>query len=200
MTEFRKRYTKEYLAEIRKILDSIEEDLVNKVDKLASILTKARESKKTIFTMGNGGSATTASHIAQDIAKCTIAEGLPRFKAIALTDSISSILAWANDASYEEIFIEQLKNLMEPGDVVIGISGSGNSMNVIKAIEYANNNGGLTIGLSGYDGGKLLKCAQENIHIPSSHMQRVEDIHLLIGHILISLIKEEQEQNRNRPE
>jgi len=191
MNEFRQRYTKEYLAEIKKILDSIEEDLVNELDKLVAILTKARESKKTIYTMGNGGSATTASHIAQDIAKCTIAEGLPRFKAIALTDSIPIMLAWANDASYEDIFVEQLKNLMEPGDVVIGISGSGNSMNVIKAIEYANSNGGLTIGLSGYDGGKLLKCAQENVHIPSNSMQKVEDIHLLILHLLMCLLREE---------
>jgi len=191
MKEFRKRFTKEYLAEINRLLDSMETDLVDEMDKLASILTKARQDKKTVFTMGNGGSASTASHIAQDIAKCTIVEGLPRFKVIALTDSIPSMLAWANDASYEEIFVEQLKNLMEPGDVVIGISGSGNSMNVIKAIEYANSNGGLTIGFSGYDGGKLLKCAQENVHIPSNSMQRVEDIHLLTLHLLMCLLMEE---------
>lgn len=191
MKEISKSFTKEYLAEIKRILDSIEEDLVSKADKLASILMKARENKKTIFAMGNGGSAATASHFAEDLAKCTIVEGLPRFKAIALTDSIPSMLAWANDVSYEEIFVEQLKNLMESGDVVIGISGSGNSMNVIKAIEYANRNDGLTIGLSGYDGGKLLKCAQENIHVPSFHMQRVEDIHLLILHLLTCLLREE---------
>lgn len=190
MNEFRRRLTKEYLAEIKRLLDSIEADLINKVDKLASILTKARESKKTIFTMGNGGSATTASHFAEDLAKGTIAEGLPRFKAIALTDSVPSMLAWANDSNYEDIFIEQLKNLMEPDDVVIGISGSGNSMNVIKAIEYANGNGGLTVGLSGYDGGKLLKCAQENIHVPSFDMQKVEDIHLLVLHLLFRLLRD----------
>lgn len=191
MKEFRKRFTKEYLAGIKELLDSIETDLADEIDKLASILTKARQGKKTVFTMGNGGSATTASHFAEDLAKCTIVEGLPRFKAIALTDSIPSILAWANDASYEDIFAEQLKNLMEPGDIVIGISGSGNSMNVIKAIEYANSNGGLTIGLSGYDGGKLLKCARENIHVPSFDMQKVEDIHLLILHLLTCLLREE---------
>ncbi|MDO8634734.1 MAG: SIS domain-containing protein, partial [Dehalococcoidia bacterium] len=91
-----------------------------------------------------------------------------------------------------EIFIEQLKNLMQPGDVVIGISGSGNSMNVIKAIEYANKNGGHTVGISGYSGGKLLKVAQENVHVPSSNMQNVEDLHLIVLHLLISILRDEQ--------
>jgi len=195
--EFRKRFTQEYLAEIKKILDSIEADLINKIDKLASILRKARDNRNTIFIMGNGGSATTASHFAGDLSKGTIVDGLPRFKAVALTDSAPNILAWANDVGYEEIFVEQLKNLMEPGDVVIGISVSGNSMNVVKAIEYANRNGGLTIGLSGCSGGKLLKCAQENIHVPCSYMQRVEDVHLLIEHLLTSLLREEEQNKDN---
>jgi D-sedoheptulose 7-phosphate isomerase len=192
MKEFRKEFTKEYLGEIRKILDLMEEDLVSKMDKLATILLTAREKRSTIFIMGNGGSASTASHFVGDLSKGTIVERFPRFKAIALTDNIPNMLAWANDNSFDDIFVEQLKNLMEPGDVVIGISGSGNSMNVIKAIEYANENGGITIGLSGYDGGKLLKSAQENIHVPSSYMQRVEDIHLMIEHLLTSLIREEE--------
>lgn len=170
----------------------MEEDLVSKMDKLATILLTAREKRSTIFIMGNGGSASTASHFVGDLSKGTIVEGFGRFKAISLTDNIPNMLAWANDSSYDDIFVEQLKNLMEPGDIVIGISGSGNSMNVIKAIEYANENGGITIGLSGYDGGRLLKSAQENIHVPSSYMQRVEDIHLLIEHLLTSLIREEQ--------
>jgi len=195
--EFRKRFTQEYLTEIKKILDSLEVDLINKIDKLASILSKTRENKNTIFIMGNGGSATTASHFVGDLSKGTIVEELPRFKAIALTDNAPNILAWANDVGYEEIFVEQLKNLMEPADVVIGISVSGNSMNVVKAIEYANRNGGLTIGLSGCSGGKLLKCAQENIHVPCSYMQRVEDVHLLIEHLLTSLLREEEQNKYN---
>ena len=196
MSDFRKRFAQEYLADVKKLLDSMEGDLINKIDKLATILVKARDNKNTVFIMGNGGSAATASHLAGDLAKGTIAEGLPRLKVVALTDNIPNMLAWANDVGYEEIFVEQLKNLMEPGDVVIGISASGNSMNVIKAIEYANEKGGLTIGLSGYDGGRLLKAAQENIHVPSFHMQRVEDIHLLVGHLLMSLIRDEPEQNK----
>lgn len=194
MKGFRERFTTEYLKQIRKILDLMEEDLIANIDRLASILLRARENKNTIFIMGNGGSASTASHFAADLSKGTIVEDSPRFKAVALTDNIPNMLAWANDVGYEEIFVEQLKNLMEPGDVVIGISVSGNSTNVIKAIEYANRNGGLTIGLSGYDGGRLLKSAQENIHVPSYYMQRVEDIHLLIEHLLTSLIREEQKQ------
>lgn len=192
MNEFRKRFTQEYLADVKRLLDSIEHDLIKEVDKLASILVEARHKKNTVFLMGNGGSASTASHAAQDLAKCTIAEGLPRFRVIALTDSVSSMLAWANDNGYEEIFIEQLKNLMQPGDVVIGISGSGSSMNVIKAIEYANNNGGHTVGISGYSGGKLLKVARENIHVPSSNMQRVEDLHMIVLHLLVSILRDEK--------
>jgi D-sedoheptulose 7-phosphate isomerase len=192
MEAFRKKFTQSYLADIKSILDSMQADLIIQIDKVASILNKARENRNTIFTMGNGGSAATASHFVIDLSKMTITEGLPRFKAIGLNDNIPSMLAWANDASYEDIFAEQLKNLMEPGDVVIGISGSGNSRNVIKAIEYANSHGAVTIGLSGFDGGKLLKCARENIHIPSRNMQRVEDIHLIIEHLLTSLLRDEK--------
>ncbi len=190
MSEAGKKFVREYLAETKNILGLIEDDLANKVEKLASILSEARVEKRMVFTMGNGGSAATASHFAEDLAKGTITEGLPRFRVIGLTDSIPSMLAWANDSCYEDIFIEQLKNLMEPGDIVIGISGSGNSMNIIRAIEYANGNGGVTVGISGYDGGKLLKSARENIHIPSFDMQKVEDIHLLVLHLLFRLLKD----------
>lgn len=192
MDEFRARFSKDYLRELKQILDLMEKNLINELDKLATIFIKARDDKRTIFIMGNGGSASTASHFVGDLSKGTIVEGRSRFKAIALTDNIPNMLAWANDSSYEDIFVEQLKNLMEPGDIVIGISGSGNSMNVIKAIDYANKNGGITVGFSGYDGGKLKKYAKENIHVPSSSMQRVEDMHLIIEHLLTSLIREEE--------
>ena len=191
MKQSRRDYIKKYLAEVRKTLDAMEPDLTKEMDRLASILAKARKNKNIVFLAGNGGSASTASHIAQDLAKCTIAEGMPRFRAISLADNIPGMLAWANDSSYEDIFVEQLKNLMEPGDIVIGISGSGNSKNVIKAIEYANENGGITIGISGHDGGKLMKSARENIHVPSFNMQRIEDVHLLVLHLLMSLLRDE---------
>lgn len=196
MDNFREKFTKDYLKEIHTILNVMERDLVKKMDTIATILLKARTERKTIFIMGNGGSASTASHFVSDLSKGTIVDGFPRFKAIALTDNIPTMLAWANDASYDDIFVEQLKNLMEPGDVIIGISGSGNSANVVKAIKYANENRGITIGISGYDGGALLRCAQENIHAPSNYMQRVEDIHLLLEHLLTSLIREEQQRQK----
>jgi len=183
---------KNYLEEIKKTLNSIEEDLLNKVEKIAILLIEAKNKKNTIFIMGNGGSGSTASHFAEDLSKGTIIGDSLRFKVISLADSIPTILAWANDSSYDDVFIEQLKNLMEPGDVVIGISGSGNSKNVIKAIEYANEKGGVTIGFSGYDGGKLIKSAKTNIHVPSFNMQRVEDVHMIIVHLLVSLLLEEE--------
>jgi D-sedoheptulose 7-phosphate isomerase len=194
MKNFREEFIKDYLKEIHAILFAMEKDLIKKMDDIATVLLEARTDRKTIFIMGNGGSASTASHFVSDLSKGTIVAGFSRFKAIALTDNIPTMLAWANDASYEDIFMEQLKNLMEPGDVIIGISGSGNSANVVKAIEYANENGGITIGISGYDGGALLKCAKVNIHAPSNYMQRVEDIHLLLEHLLTSLIREEQQR------
>jgi D-sedoheptulose 7-phosphate isomerase len=190
MVKSRKEYAREYLNELQGILDSIGEDVTVGLDKIAALMNEARRHKKTIFTMGNGGSASTASHFTEDLAKGTVAEGMPRFRAICLADSIPSILAYANDMSYEDIFVEQLKNFMEPGDIVIGLSGSGNSMNVIKAIEYANENGGITVGISGYDGGKLLKSARENIHVPSFDMQKVEDIHLMVLHLLFRLLRD----------
>ncbi len=147
--------------------------------------------------MGNGGSGSTASHFAEDFSKGTIVGDSLRFKAVSLADSIPTILAWANESSYDDIFIDQLKNLMEPGDVVIVISGSGNSKNVLKAIEYANSNGRITIGLPGYDGRKLIKSAQINMHVPSFSIQRVEDIHMLVTHLLISVLLEKEKNKQN---
>jgi D-sedoheptulose 7-phosphate isomerase len=195
---FRKKYIKKYLVKLHAVLDSMEDDLILKLDEIVSILMEARDNRNTIFFMGNGGSAATASHFVCDLSKGTIVEGNPRFKSVSLTDNMASIMAWSNDLSYEDIFVEQLKNLMEPNDIVIGISGSGNSSNVIKAIQYANDNDGISIGLSGYDGGKLLKNAQYCIHVPIFDMQIVEDIHMMIDHLITSLIRNEQEEQKRR--
>ena len=187
-----KSFAKNYLEEIKKTLSKIEEDLLNKVEEIATLLEETKNKKNRIFIMGNGGSGSTASHFAEDLSKGTIVEDSLRFKAISLTDSVPTILAWANDSSYDDVFVEQLKNLMEPGDVVIGISGSGNSKNVLKAIEYANQKGGITVGFSGYDGGNLIKLAKINVHVPSFNMQRVEDVHMLTAHLLMSLLLEKE--------
>jgi len=193
MSDFRTEFVTDYISRIKRILDDLlNSNLANKVNEIIEIMIKARKNKNTVFIMGNGGSGATASHFVGDLSKGTIVEGYPRFKAVALTDNIPNMLAWGNDSSYDDIFIEQLKNLMETGDVVIGISGSGNSRNVLKAIEYANDHGGITIGWSGFDGGKLKDLAQVPLVVPSHYMQRIEDIHLLLEHLITSLIREEQ--------
>ena len=167
-------------------------EVSGKINEIVEVLLKARKENKTIYIMGNGGSASTASHFVSDLGKGTINPNFPRFRTIALTDNIPVMLAWGNDSSYDDIFVEQLKNVLNPGDVVIGISGSGNSMNVLKAIEYANTNHAFTIGWSGFDGGKLNSLAKLSIVVPSHYMQRIEDIHLLLEHLITSLIREEQ--------
>ncbi|WP_455392328.1 D-sedoheptulose-7-phosphate isomerase, partial [[Eubacterium] cellulosolvens] len=131
MNDFRTEFVTDYISRIKRILNDMQNsELVEKVNEIVDVLLNARKENKTVFIMGNGGSASTASHFVGDLSKGTIVEGYPRFKAIALTDNIPNMLAWGNDSCYEDIFIEQLKNLLTTGDVVIGISGSGNSENV----------------------------------------------------------------------
>src|SRR5512136_2335959 len=133
MSDVNSRTTK-YLDEVERTLEKMEKDLPFKAEELVSALIKARDSGKRIYICGNGGSASTASHMASDLNKGSNRKDAPRFRAVALTDNIPAMLAWANDASYDDIFVEQLRNHLEKGDVVIGISGSGNSPNVLKAL------------------------------------------------------------------
>jgi len=179
-----------YLAELRNTLDKLP---MRQIEKLRDILLKAYRESKQIFIMGNGGSAATASHFACDLAKGTTI-GNPhmreRFKVIALTDNVPLLTAWANDTDYENIFVEQLKNLLEEGDVVIAISGSGNSKNVLKAVEYANTKAAITIGLTGFEGGRFKDMVQECLIVPSNSMERIEDVHLILEHLLCSYLRE----------
>jgi len=191
MKESRKRIFSRYLNEIRRCINEIENNFETQIDRMLEILLEARKNGKTIFIMGNGGSGSTASHFVCDLAKNTISRGNLRFKVVALTDNTPQILAWANDAGYENIFIEQLKNLMGEGDIVIGISCSGRSRNVLKALKYANEKGGITIGLTGFDGGEIKEIAKETIIVPSNSMQCCEDIHLMLEHVLTSMLREE---------
>jgi D-sedoheptulose 7-phosphate isomerase len=183
----------DYLSEVSKTLDTMKKDLPGKTRDIVSVLTTARDSGKRVYTCGNGGSASTASHMASDLNKGANRQDSPRFKAIALTDSIPAMSAWANDSSYEDIFVEQLKNHLEKGDVVIAISGSGNSPNILMAVHYANDIGATTIGLSGFDGGKLSKIAKISYVVPNNCMQQVEDIHLLIEHMLSLILRDSPE-------
>jgi len=182
-----------YIGEVKSILTRMEKDFPPKIREIVAALVKARNGRRRVYMLGNGGSASTASHMAADLNKGASRHDAPRFRAIALTDSVPSMLAWGNDSSYEDIFIEQLKNHLEKGDVVVAISGSGNSENVLKAVEYANKEGAVTIGLTGFDGGKLAKMTKISYIVPSNCMQQIEDVHLLIEHMLSMMLRDSNE-------
>jgi len=155
-----------------------------KVDQAIDILREARDNGRTVFTCGNGGSASTASHFACDIVKGASYQREKRFRIMALTDNLAAMTAYSNDVSYECVFVEQLKNFAKPGDVLLAISGSGNSPNVLRAVEYANELGCRTIAMTGRDGGKLGPLAEVNIHAKDPHMGRIEDAHLIACHMI----------------
>lgn len=192
MSDVRNRSVK-YLDEVILSLEAMKKDFPAKAAEIVSVLAEARDSGRRVYVMGNGGSASTASHMASDLGKGSCRKDAPRFKSISLTDNIPVMLAWANDLSYEDIFVEQLRNHLEVGDVVIGISGSGNSKNILRAIEFARKTGAETIGLSGFDGGKLARLAKTSYVIPNSCMQQIEDIHLIIEHLLSMVLRDSAE-------
>jgi D-sedoheptulose 7-phosphate isomerase len=161
---------------------------VKKLEIMVNLILDAYKKEKQIFVFGNGGSGATASHFACDMNKCASYGRKKKFKVICLNDNVPVILAYANDLSYSDIFIEQLKNFIKPDDLIIGISGSGNSENVLRGIRYGNKNRARTIGLSGFDGGKLAKIAQFNFIAPVNDMQKVEDVHLIISHVIMHTI------------
>jgi D-sedoheptulose 7-phosphate isomerase len=147
-------------------------------------LWETYERDGTIIVCGNGGSAATASHFACDLAKWTIHPQKRRFRALALTDNTPLMTAWSNDAAYERVFIEQLLGLYRPGDALVAISGSGNSPNVLRAVEWVTEQGAPTVGLTGFSGGKLANLAQLTLVVPSHTMPEVEDVHLALCHAL----------------
>lgn len=153
------------------------------------IIINARDKNMQIFVMGNGGSASTASHFVSDLLKTSITNENNRFKAMSLSDNIPVLLAWSNDVSYDTIFSSQLENFLQKGDVVIGISGSGNSKNVLNAIEFADQKQAVTIGLSGKGGGKLSELVKTNLTVESDDMLTIETMHLLIFHLITTLIR-----------
>jgi D-sedoheptulose 7-phosphate isomerase len=170
-----------YKAELLSAIDSID---LSKVEAAIGVLARARAERRHIFTCGNGGSASTASHFATDIVKGASFGRMDRFRIMALVDSIPTMTAYSNDVSYECVFVEQLKNFAEPGDVLIAVSGSGNSPNVLRAVEYANSIGCRTIGLSGRDGGQLGKLVELNLQVSHPHMGRIEDGHMIMLHMI----------------
>jgi D-sedoheptulose 7-phosphate isomerase len=170
-----------YLFETQRVLMEMPERQIKQV---VSMLFEAWRCRKQVFILGNGGSASTASHMANDLSKATITAGKSRMRVIALTDNISIITAWANDTSYEAIFKEQLQNLLQPGDLVIGISASGNSPNVLRAMEFARQQGGVTIGWTGRSGGALGRAVDLCVHCPTDDIGMVESAHLVLDHLI----------------
>jgi D-sedoheptulose 7-phosphate isomerase len=179
-------FLKSYLNELSVVIKNIRpEEFCALIDEFLA----AYERDSYIFVFGNGGSGSTASHFACDINKGVSYGKNKRFKVISLNDNIPTIMAYANDVSYDAVFVEQLKNFLSRDDLVIGISGSGNSINIIKAIEYANSQGGKTFGLCGYNGGTLRKVSQKSLTIECTDMQKVEDAHVIIIHSVMQYLQ-----------
>lgn len=177
----------EYLDGLKKVIDEFNIDQVTLV---MERLLAAYRRRASVYVFGNGGSASTASHFVNDFNK-GISERLDQgFRFFCLNDNIPTMMAVANDISYDRVFALQLKNYLQPGDVVLAISGSGNSTNVIDAVRFANQRGVETIGLVGFDGGRLKELARFCIHVPVDDMQKAEDLHLVINHVMMVLFKE----------
>ncbi len=161
-----------------------------KIEQVADELHRAYEQERRVFLFGNGGSAALASHFACDLGKGTTAPGNhhKRFRVLSLTDNIPLITAWANDLSYDQVFAEQLRNFVQPGDIAFGISGSGSSPNVLLALQVARESGAFNIGLTGFNGGKMPGLCDICMIIPSHNMQIIEDFQLSITHALFTMV------------
>jgi D-sedoheptulose 7-phosphate isomerase len=177
-----------YLSSLQQTMNELpKENIVSVIE----LLQAARLEGRQVFIMGNGGSASTATHFVCDLAKNTRKDGLPHFKVIGLTDNMALFSAYANDEGYESVFSQQLANLVTQGDIVIGISASGNSKNVLNAIELAKANNATTVGFTGFDGGQLARMVDLNVHANSNIIEHVEDIHLMLEHMIVKAIKDD---------
>ena len=176
-----------YLSELETVVRDISREQVRAV---VEVLFEAWQSRRTVFLIGNGGSAATASHMMNDLNKYTAVPGRPRFRAIALTDNVPLLTAIGNDAEYADIFVEPLRNLLCAGDILIAISASGNSPNVVRAVEYARQNGAKVIGFCGHPGGKLARLSDLAVTIPSDRIGQQEDGHIILDHVIAAALRE----------
>jgi D-sedoheptulose 7-phosphate isomerase len=177
---------RQYFKELQRVVARLSHD---GIDQIADALYKAYESERIVYTFGNGGSASLASHFACDLGKGTAyCNGGKRFRALALTDNLPALTAWANDSSYEDIFSEQLRNFVHPQDVAFAISGSGNSKNVLNALEVAREAGATTLGISGFEGGQMKSLCDICVVVPSNNMQIIEDMHLAMAHSVFRIV------------
>lgn len=170
-----------YIDLVKHTLDQLDQEAIRS---MAEAFMKAYEDGGNIYTMGNGGSGASASHAAGDFLKGASYGLEKRFRMICLNDNMPALMAIANDIGYEDIFVEQLKNFLKPGDLVIGISGSGNSENVVRAIQYALDEGVKTIAMTGFNGGKISRMADISVQVPVQDMEVTEDIHMVIFNII----------------
>lgn len=181
-----------YLADHRSVLENLPLEAVGRA---ADILEQAYQTDHTVFLFGNGGSAALASHLATDLGKGTHSpgpeslKGVKRLKVMSLADNVPMLTAWGNDTGYDNVFAGQMENFIQAGDVAFGISGSGNSPNVLRALELARRVGATTIGLTGCGGGKMKELLDCGIVVPSDHMQQVEDAHLILAHLIFLDLK-----------
>ena len=179
----------QYLDDFGSLLKQVD---LTEVEALVNLLTEAYRNDRFVFIIGNGGSGANASHLCQDLGKGTLHDfdKQKRLRVMSLTDNTPYILAYGNDLGYDRIFVEQLKNFGRPGAVLLAISGSGNSPNILKAVEWANANDLTTVGITGYDGGKLKKMCHQSLHVPSFNMGVVEAAHAVLFHYLLDTLYE----------
>jgi D-sedoheptulose 7-phosphate isomerase len=157
---------------------------------IIQVFYRAWQEQRQIFLIGNGGSAATASHMANDLNKLTVVEGMPRMKAIALTDNVPLMTAWSNDTSYENAFSEQMRNFIRPGDIVVCISTSGNSASILSAVEVGRQFDATIIGFTGDPGGRLRQIADYCVAIPDDHIGRQEDGHMILDHVIANTLRD----------
>lgn len=188
MEEFAEKYLEEFIDSLKKIN-------LGKIEWMGDLLIEAYQKEKTIYIMGNGGSSSIASHFACDLAKGTISNFLDekkkRFKVQCLNDNLPLITAYGNDLGYDYVFSQQLANSVKEGDVVIVISASGNSKNILEALITAKKKGAMSVGLLGFDGGKAAQIVDQKIVIDNQHYGQIEDIHMVLLHLLANYLKEE---------
>lgn len=187
----RKAFSMEHITSYISVLqDTVGKLPVDPITRVVETLQNARLEGRKVFVMGNGGSASTANHFVCDLAKNTRHDSLPHFRVIGLTDNMAIFSAYANDEGYENVFAAQLANLVEAEDVVIAISASGNSANVVKAIQEAKSYNAVTVGFTGFTGGKLASLVDIQVHVDSHVIEHVEDIHLMLEHMIVKAIKD----------
>ena len=177
---------KQYFDELQRVIVSLP---IEGIDQIADTLVRAYDAGRTVYLCGNGGSAALASHFACDLGKGTAyCNGGKRLRALSLTDNLPTLTAWANDSSYEDVFSEQLRNFVQPGDVAVAISGSGNSKNVLNALQVAREAGATTVGISGFQGGEMKSLCDICVIVPSNNMQIIEDLHLAMAHSIFRIV------------